>query len=216
MRAILPAACFALVAPPAIAQTLTIKESGVPKYTCQYSGAVLTPGSALEVDCVTPVRPFGTPTIPDDSCIGVPVPPDLERRTTLGPSNAALVHYGTVGRIYSYPLPRKTGATSGSLVQGDHPGSPSNLRIEWAISRCPGDMLYYTTSEAALFAGRGGIARPCGAVGTPAPGFTLSWSATGSFYECKVDGFTWYLNVRYLENCPAGATCPAAFWHSEF
>ena len=131
----------------------------------------------------------------------------------LAQPNTSAVHSGFIGQVYAYHLPRNPNGAYGSgfLQQGPHPLTPSELTLEWAISRVPGDFTYYTSPEA-MVNGQ----TPCGGV-NGAVGATYYWSLPGSFYECKVDNASpWYLNVRYLNNCPAGVRCPVSYYHSEY
>jgi hypothetical protein len=127
--------------------------------------------------------------------------------------NTSAIHSGFVGQVYSYPLPGKAPNQIGSgfLQQGDNPGTPTELTVEWAISKSPGDFDYYKSAEAKVNG-----STPCGGV-NGAVGGSYYWSLTGSFYECKVDLVnTWYLNVRYINNCPVGVKCPVSYYHSEW
>jgi hypothetical protein len=130
----------------------------------------------------------------------------------LAQPNTSAVHRGFNGVTYAYHLPRSPNGLYGSgfLQQGTHPLTPSELTIEWAISKVPGDFDYYLSPAASV-----GGQTPCGGI-NGAVGGTYYWSVAGSFYECKVDNVNkWYLNVRYLDNCPPGARCPVSYYHSE-
>ena len=130
----------------------------------------------------------------------------------LAGANASSVHYGFLGETYAYYLPKNPSGLYGTgfLQQGDTPGTPSALTVEWAISKTPGDFDYYK-SAAAMISGQ----TPCGGV-NGAVGGSYYWSLAGSFSECKVDNDqVWYINVRYLNNCPIGVECPVSYFHSE-
>ena len=127
--------------------------------------------------------------------------------------NTSALHAGFLGQTYTYNLPKKTGNQIGSgfLQQGDNPGTPTELTVEWAISKTPGDFDYYKSGEAKVNG-----QTPCGGV-NGAVGGSYYWSLIGSFYECKVDLVnTWYINVRYINNCPVGVKCPVSYFHSEW
>jgi hypothetical protein len=127
--------------------------------------------------------------------------------------NTSALHHGYVSQTYTYYLPKNaSGAySSGFIQQGDNPGTPTELTVEWAISKEPGDFEYYKSSEAKVNG-----QTPCGGV-NGAVGGSYYWSLAGSFYECKVDNSqTWYVNVRYLNNCPVGVQCPVSYYHSEW
>ena len=130
----------------------------------------------------------------------------------LAGANASSVHSGFVGETYAYYLPKNSTGLYGTgfLQQSDTPGTPSALTVEWALSKTPGDFGYYK-SAAAMISGQ----TPCGGV-NGAVGGSYYWSPTGSFSECKVDNDqVWYINVRYLNNCPVGVECPVSYFHSE-
>ena len=134
----------------------------------------------------------------------------------LAGANASSRHYGFVGETYAYYLPKNSSGLYGTgfLQQGDTPETPSALTVEWAISKTPGDFNYYKSSEVSVTIGNQ-TSTPCGGV-NGAVGGTYSWSLTGSFSECKVDNNqTWYINVRYINNCPVGVECPVSYYHSE-
>ncbi len=145
-------------------------------------------------------------------------PTNHEARPSLGPANTSLLHYGVVGRIYSYPLPwRPDGSPYGNFQHADHPDTPTELTVEVAISRCPGDMTYYLTDAASVTCERDATATPvtsspCGGINGTAG--VVHWNTTGSSYECKISATdTWFLNLRYVDNCPAGVSCPIAYYH---
>ena len=132
---------------------------------------------------------------------------------TLANPNTSAIHSGFLGQIYTYKLPAKAANQIGSgfIQQGDNPGTPTELTVEWAISKSPGDFDYYKSAEAKVNG-----QTPCGGV-NGAVGGSYYWSLAGSFYECKVDLVnTWYLNVRYVNNCPVGIKCPVSYYHSEW
>jgi hypothetical protein len=123
----------------------------------------------------------------------------------LSQPNTSSVHSGFLGVTYSYHLPRKPNGLYGSgfLQLGPHPLTPSELTIEWSISKVPGD--FNPT-------GAEGVCRGTNGVNAAA----YYWSEVASFYQCKVDSATeWYLNVRYINNCAPGVRCPVSYYHSE-
>ena len=128
----------------------------------------------------------------------------------LSQPNTSSVHTGFIGQTYSYHLPRNANGLYGSgfLQQAPHPLTPSELTVEWALSKVPGDFDYYTSPAARM------NGQVCGGIsGTSAAYY---WSEAGSFSVCKVDSATqWYLNVRYINNCPPGVRCPVSYYHSE-
>jgi hypothetical protein len=130
----------------------------------------------------------------------------------LSQPNTSSVHRGFIGQTYTYHLPRQANGLYGSgfFQQGPDSNTPSELTLEWALSKVPGDFDYYQSAAAKV---NGNVV--CGGV-NGAIGATYYWSPTGSFYECKVDSATnWYLNVRYINNCPPGVRCPVAYYYSE-
>jgi hypothetical protein len=109
---------------------------------------------------------------------------------------------------------------------GENPLTPSELTIEWAISKCPGDMNYYKSAVGAVteVSSRSGTTStyyPCGTITGWSSG-QLRWSPTGSSYECKVtDGSNWYINVRYLNGtsfsaCNSSTGCPIGYAYSQW
>ena len=132
---------------------------------------------------------------------------------SLANANTSALHHGYVSQTYTYYLPKNAAGahSSGFLQQGDNPGTPTELTVEWAISTMPGDFDYYKSPEA-----RVNGQTPCGGV-NGAVGGSYYWNLTGSFYQCKVDNTqTWYINIRYLNNCPVGVQCPVSYYHSEW
>lgn len=187
---------------PADAATVTL--TGATGPSCTYTAGSTDSAGNVTFACLGGViLPY---PIPD------PVYPPLAN------ANTSAVHSGVAGQSYTYQLPRfaVTGAySSGFLQQGDRPGTPSGLTIEWAISRVPGDFGYYRSAAAAVVSARGGTVYPCGGT-NGSVGASYYWSLTGSAYECKVDQTqTWYINVRYVAGCPAGASCEVSYFHSE-
>ena len=132
----------------------------------------------------------------------------------LGPANASTLHYGALGEPYSYYLPRNPAGAYGTgfLQQGPDGQTPTELTVEWAISKIPDDFSYYKSDAAST---RGGQSFPCGGV-NGGNGGSYYWSIAGSFYECKIDSIgPWFINVRYINNCPPGELCPVVYIHSE-
>jgi len=221
---------------PAYAQQVKLKGGDKDVY-CNTSGQIqVTSGGQIELTCTNtidivptggtpPPTPAPTPTpsptpsptpIPD-ACSGLT--PANVVRLNLSSANASAIHKGLAGVPYSYVLPKgASGAyNSGFLQQGDHPATPTEMTVEWAISNCPGDFTYYRSAAASFTGGRsGGTSYPCGGINGAATG-AYYWSLGGSSYECKVDNTkTWYINVRYISGCPAGVECPVSYYHSEY
>jgi hypothetical protein len=123
----------------------------------------------------------------------------------LAPPNASAKHKGVIGQTYTYYLPRNASGFYGSgfLQQGSDPFTPTELTVEWGISRVPGDFDYYKQP--------GNIA--CGGVnGTTG---VYYWSTSPASYQCQVDNINvWYINVRYVNHCAPGVQCPVAYYHS--
>lgn len=66
-----------------------------------------------------------------------------------------------------------------------------------------------------MVSGRGAIVQPCGVTGGASQGPSIFWSASGSFYECRVDpNAQWYINWRYAAAC--GASCNVSYKHNEY
>lgn len=207
-------------APQSVSPMRAVARSASTPVTCLYTQP--TPASHL-FDCsgstptptppVTPTpSPTPTPTPPPSGC-GSPYTP-----FTLSNPNASAIHYGQVSTAYSTPLPRGPSGTYGYgfLQQGDNPGTPTEMTVEWSISKCPGDFSYYHSSEAAVQSPRGGTTFPCGGT-NGAVGGTYYWtSGSPEYYQCRVDNTrTWYINVRYVNGCPIGVECPVSYYHSE-
>jgi hypothetical protein len=116
------------------------------------------------------------------------------------------------GRIHSWALPKTAAGAqvpSGIIVHTSTPLTPGTLKIEWSISKCPGDTAYYNTTEATV-SGRGGVVyKPCGSeTGWESGG--VKWNALGGTAQCKVPTTeTWYVNVRYTQGC--SGSCPVYF-----
>ena len=235
--AIAAASCAATIMAPAYAGSATFKKGGVDKMYCDFDGQLsVTSSGNITITCTSDVlasdpnaptptpsptptpTPSPTPTPPPGECANLTPLSNYTARATLAGANASALHYGTNTTIYSYPLPK--GAlgiyNTGFLQQGDHPSTPTEMTIEWGISKCPGDLTYYKTTEASVTSGRGGVAFPCGGI-NGAVGGSYYWSLTGSGYECKIDNtHTWYINVRYVNGCNAGSPgCPVSYYHSE-
>jgi hypothetical protein len=221
---------------PAYAQQVKLKGGDKDVY-CNTSGQItVTSGGQIELTCTNaidivplggtpPPPPDPTPTPPPNPT-PTPTPPPLcagltpgnTVRLNLSSANASAIHKGVANVPYSYVLPKGANGlyNSGFLQQGDHPGTPTEMTVEWAISTCPGDFTYYRSAAAAVVAGRGGTVYPCGGINGAATG-AYYWSLAGSSYECKVDNTqTWYINVRYVGGCPVGLECPVSYYHSEY
>ena len=121
--------------------------------------------------------------------------------------NTSAIHNGVLGKSYTYFLPRGASGAYGTgyLTSADNPWTPTELTVQWSISTVRGDF---------------SASYPCG--GTYGSSGSLNWSVAGSFSECKIDNNgTWYINVRYLNNCSPGSNspyypgCPIAYSHSE-
>lgn len=189
--------------------------------SCEYAGVAVDAGGRIAVTCTGTSQPPVTPPTqpppnnPPVGCVAAP-PADYEARGALANANTSALHAGTGTRAYSYALPRGASGSynSGFLQQGDNPGTPTELTVEWAISKCPGDFGYYRSPGAAITPPRGGGAvYPCGGINGAATG-AYYWSLAGSSYECKVDNASgWYINVRYLNSCVGD--CPVSYYHSE-
>jgi hypothetical protein len=84
------------------------------------------------------------------------------------------------------------------------------MRVEWGISRCPGDMTYYTSAEATVVA-RGASYTPCGTTaGAEAGG--VRWNTAGSFYECRVPTTEQrFVNFRIIDQCTTVGGCPIIY-----
>ena len=129
--------------------------------------------------------------------------------------NASALHHGFLGQTYTYYLPSYGSNTQGFLQQGDNPGTPTELTVEWAISKKPGDFEWYKSDQAAFTMVSGQKTYPCGGVNGASTG-AYFWSQTGSYWQCKVANTgKWYMNVRYLNNCPVGVMCPVSYIHVE-
>ena len=124
----------------------------------------------------------------------------------LAPPGASSIHKGLVGQTYTYYLPRGASGFYGTgfLQQGPDIFTPTELTVEWGISRVPGDFDYYKQPGNGACGGENGTSG------------AYSWSIFPRFDQCQVDNIhTWYINVRYLNNCPPGVQCPVAYYHSE-
>ena len=124
----------------------------------------------------------------------------------LAPANASAKHRGLIGQTYTYYLPRNASGFYGTgfLQQASDPLTPTELTVEWAISRVPGDFDYYKQP--------GNVA--CGGINGGNSG-VYYWSILPASYQCRVDNINhWYINVRYLNNCTPGVQCPVAYFHS--
>jgi hypothetical protein len=125
----------------------------------------------------------------------------------LAPANASAKHKGVIGQTYTYYLPRSPSGFYGTgfLQQGSDPFTPTELTVEWAISRVPGDFDYYKQPGNAACGGTNGAA--AGA---------YYWSISPASHECRVDNINrWYINVRYLDHCAPGVQCPVSYFHAE-
>ena len=236
--AIAAASCAATIMAPAYAGSATFKKGGVDKMYCDFDGQLnVTSGGNIVITCtgdvlqsdpnapppvtpppVTPPPVTPPPTGVPAECVNLTPVTNYTARASLAGANASALHYGTSTTIYSYPLPKGAQGiyNTGFLQQGDHPATPTEMTIEWSISKCAGDMTYYKTTEASVTSGRGGVAFPCGGI-NGAVGGSYYWSLTGSGYECRVDNTnTWYINVRYINGCNTGSPgCPVSYYHSE-
>lgn len=185
-------------------------------YTCELTWT----GASFAQVCV-PVGTAPTPPAPTDPRQPAPTPAPpasgcpatgAEIRDLANVGSSAL-HYGTLGTIYAYRMPQSA-LGYGFVTQADHPQTPTELTIEWAISKCPGDFAYYKTPAASRESGRGGTFFPCGGVNGAAGG-AYYWSPAdaGGYSECRVPrGEQWFLNVRYLNHCDAGGQgCPVSY-----
>ncbi len=222
---------------PAYAQQVKLKGGDKDVY-CNTSGQIqVTSGGQIELTCTNAIdiqptggtppptqpptptpSPTPTPTQPPSECSGLTPTNGYQARTSLANANSSAVHTGALGVVYSYPLPKGANGlyNSGFLQQGDRPNTPTEMTVQWAISKCPGDMTYYTSSEAAVVSARGGVGFPCGGINGAATG-AYYWSLSGSSYECKIDNSrVWYINVRYVNGCPVGVNCEVSYYHSEF
>jgi hypothetical protein len=123
-----------------------------------------------------------------------------------------LVLYSGVGKIHSWPLPKRNGAQvpSGSVSSSTYPGTPSEMRIEWSISKCPGDVTYASLPEASFTLGTT-VLKTCTKTSS-VESAGLRWSNVGSFYECQVTPATgdWYVNYRIVGGCASGI-CPVVY-----
>jgi hypothetical protein len=201
---------------------ITVTSSGQIELSCTDSITLQdTGGTPPPTQPPTPTpSPTPSPTQPPSECSGLtpPVGSTYQARSSLANPNSSAVHAGALGVVYSYPLPKGANGiyNSGFLQQGDRPGTPTEMTVEWAISKCPGDMTYYRSAESAIVSGRGGTVFPCGGINGAATG-AYYWSLTGSGYECKVDNTrVWYINVRYVNGCPVGVNCEVSYYHSEY
>ena len=63
--------------------------------------------------------------------------------------------------------------------------APTELTVEWAISKKPGDFEWYKSDQAAFTMASGQKTYPCGGVNGASTG-AYFWSQTGSYWQCKV------------------------------
>jgi hypothetical protein len=174
------------------------------------TGAVLGTITASTVDVTLP-PPSGGAIIP--GCEGKTPTSNFTQHTGFFGLAGSPVTFTDVGngRIHSWALPKTaTGAQvqSGIIVHTATPNTPGTLKIEWSISKCPGDTAYFSAPEAAITM-RGVVYHPCGSeTGWESGG--VKWNAAGGSAQCKVPTTeTWYVNMRYTQGC--SGSCPVYF-----
>ncbi len=137
---------------------------------------------------------------------------------TLSNMGASALHKGTQGTPYAYKLPSSLQG-HGFLQQADNPSTPTEMTVEWAIAKCPGDFDYYKTDIAKVPTGRGALYPACGGV-NGAVGAQYSWGPAAnpkSYQECRVPpGEQWYISVRYVNGCNIPDGCVVSYYHNEY
>jgi hypothetical protein len=197
-------------------------------FSCSFNGNVnVTSGGQVIIQCDDTLNTNGTPppTTPPPTTpppvtqgpvVGCAVAGTIQR-ATLGPWGSSQIHHGLGSTVYSYPLPKNPAGihTTGYITHTSDPGSPSEMTIEWTISKCPGDITYASTAPVITGGRSSGTYFPCRAVsGVPSGG--ISWSVVGSAGACQVNNTeNWYLNIRYISGCGVGQDCPLAYAHQE-
>jgi hypothetical protein len=204
----------------AVLALIATAAAGQQRYSCDFiptlpNGWVINCSGAL-----TPPPPVIPPPV---TPAPIPVPPP-STAGSLGPQGTSLLHWGETGVVYSYDLP--IGPTGGALQQSDHPQTPTEMDVEWTISKVPGDINYWLTLEASR-ASRGATTYPCGSRGASA-GTVVRWSLAGAGHECRVTtSERWYINVRYVPRAdgrgcvpttedPGRTRCPVSYFHTEY
>lgn len=139
---------------------------------------------------VTPVEP-PKPVDPPPKPVDPPVGTFPHQSFSLGNPSALNTWRGTPGAVYSTRLP----STHGMISHTRNVEGGAGAKVEWAISKVPGDMEWWKTQTVAYW---GSVAHPYGgAFGAESGG--LSWSTVeiqGGRPVAKVDGGEWYLNLR--------------------
>lgn len=165
---------------------------------------------------ITPPPPSGGTIIP--GCEGKTPTTNFTQHPALpGPGSATYFTETGVGKIHSWPLPK--GANGLQYAAGlvghtasAYPGfyTPDTLRVEWSLSKCPGDVAYASTPEAS-FTSRGVVYHPCGVESASESG-GAKWNGVGASAYCKVPQTeAWFVNLRYTSGC-VGACSIVYFW----
>jgi hypothetical protein len=157
------------------------------------------------------VKDAATLPPPPAGCSGLTPTSNFTQFTNFGPAGQGTVLTGTLGVIYAWPLPKTSAgvqATLATITHTQHTSttSPSELAVEWGISKCPGDMTYYKTSAASVTS-RLKVYTPCGGTfGIESGG--VKYNTIGAMDTCKVPAAeVWYVNFRFIggtANCPSG------------
>jgi hypothetical protein len=160
---------------------------------------------------ITPPPPSGGAIIP--GCEGKTPTTNFTQHTGFFSVAGAPVTFTDVGngRIHSWALPKTAAGAqvpAGMIVHTGQYNTPGTLKIEWSISKCPGDTAYYSTPEAAITM-RGVVYHPCGSeTGWESGG--VKWNVAGGSAQCKVPTTEiWYVNMRYTQGC--SGSCPVYF-----
>jgi hypothetical protein len=146
---------------------------------------------------------------------------NYQAHTDFGPSGQGTRFSTAPGIIHSWPLPKRPGVLfqvpAATIVHTADVGTPTEVTLEWSISKCPGDTAYYKTTTAQVTQ-RQVVYTPCGGTFNVESG-GLKFNATGSADNCKVPATEqWYINLRIMPNGSVncqGGTCKLIYsWSS--
>jgi hypothetical protein len=190
----------------------TVNVTGLTTGTCSLTFTLGSGSpSAGNLNTSVLIKDAATLPPPPAGCSGLTPTSNFTQFTNFGPAGQGTVLTGTLGVIYSWPLPKgSTGAqaTLATITHTQHTSStsPSEVSVEWSISKCPGDFAYYKTPAASVTS-RLKLYAPCGGTfGIESGG--LKYNTVGSMDTCKVPTTeTWYVNFRFTSgtaNCPGG------------
>jgi hypothetical protein len=148
-------------------------------------------GAHLQYSPTTPVVPPPPPPPPTSPVVGAPV-----MATYAGRGNVQYINTSG-GQVWCAPLPDTGGATTGSIIVGEVPGSPQPVKVELCISKTKG--LIDTAGNYMATHGN-----------TNAGWFTKAYSIINSFDAAKARGYMWapvsegpwFVNIRLSPSGP--------------